>query len=103
MQEYAEDFYKSKKWQACRDAYLRSVNMLCERCLQDGLMRPAEIVHHKKHITPKNINNPDITLNWNNLQAVCRKCHGELHEKHFRRYIVQADGTIIPRDNAILP
>lgn len=99
MKDFAESFYKSLQWQTCRDSYMKSVNMLCERCMEKGLIVPAEIVHHKKHITPKNIDNPNITLNWDNLQAVCRKCHGELHEVHHRRFTVQADGTVVARDN----
>lgn len=95
MQEYAESFYKSQTWRDCRDSYLRSVGMMCERCASKGVMTPAEIVHHKKHITPRNINNPDITLSFDNLMAVCRRCHSELHRRVFRRYKVSSDGRII--------
>jgi hypothetical protein len=38
-------------------------------------------VHHKTYITPTNINNPDITLNFNNLEFVCHDCHNEEHLK----------------------
>lgn len=79
MQEYAERFYKSRAWRECRDAYIKSVGGLCERCLERGLYTPGEIVHHKKHITPDNIDDPTVTLNWDNLMLVCRNCHGELH------------------------
>lgn len=79
MQEYAERFYKSRAWRECRDAYIKSVGGLCERCLERGLYTPGEIVHHKKHITPDNIDDPTVTLSWDNLVLVCRNCHGELH------------------------
>ena len=98
MREEIQGFYKTLQWQNCRDAYMKSVGMMCERCMKNGLMVPAEIVHHKIHLTPKNIDNPDITTNFNNLQAVCRKCHGELHETHHRRYTVMPDGSVVIRE-----
>lgn len=72
--EWAEKFYKSKAWQDCRHAYFIYRHGLCERC-----GRPGKIVHHKTYLTPSNINDPDITLNWNNLELVCQDCHNEEH------------------------
>ena len=89
------EFYKSKTWQACRDNYLKSVGGLCEKCKAKGLIVPAEIVHHKIHLNANNITDPSITLNPDNLFAVCVKCHAELHGKP-KRYRVEADGSIIP-------
>lgn len=73
-QEWAVSFYKSKAWEDCRFAFLQSKFGLCERC--GGA---ASIVHHKVRLTPQNINNPDVTLNWNNLEALCQECHNEEH------------------------
>lgn len=72
--EFALAFYKSKAWQQCRDAYFVSKYGLCERCGRPGL-----IVHHKIKLTPCNINNPEITLNWDNLQLLCLDCHNREH------------------------
>lgn len=36
-------------------------------------------MHHKIHITPLNINNPMITLNFKNLEYVCQDCHNKEH------------------------
>ena len=36
-------------------------------------------MHHKIHITPFNINNPMITLNFKNLEYVCQDCHNKEH------------------------
>ena len=95
MKAYAESFYKSKRWQSTRQAYLKSVGGLCERCLKKGLYRPAVIVHHKVYIAPETINNPEITLNWANLEAVCRECHEDEHKGgRDRRYKVNEDGTV---------
>lgn len=95
MKPYAERFYKSKKWQATKDAYKKSKGGLCERCLSRGLYSLGEIVHHKKHITPENITDPSITLAWSNLELLCRSCHGEEHSPYRgRRYLCSSDGKI---------
>lgn len=94
MQEYAKSFYKSKTWQKCRIAYAKSVGGLCERCAADGLIVPGEIVHHKIFISQNNISNPEITLNFENLELLCRKCHGNEHGKISKRYEVDELGRV---------
>lgn len=47
---------------------------ICERC---GSV--ARIVHHIQYITPQNIQDPNITLSWDNLQALCIDCHNAEH------------------------
>ena len=89
-------FYKTSAWVKCRDTYLRSVGGLCEKCKARGLITPAEIVHHKIHLNAGNITDPNITLNPDNLIAVCRTCHAEEHGS-MKRFDVLADGTVIPR------
>lgn len=96
MKAYAERFYSSLAWQNTRKAYTSSVGGLCERCLKKGIYQAGEIVHHIKHITPDNINDPNITLNWDNLQLVCRECHAQIHEHDSRRrYAVDDLGHVI--------
>ena len=94
MKEYAKHFYKSQSWVKTRNAYATSVGYLCEVCLKNGIYNPGEIVHHKTHITPENINNPKITLDWDNLELVCRECHGVAHSKN-KRYRVDEQGKVI--------
>lgn len=74
MKPFAKPFYTSAKWRNTQKAYMKSRHYVCERC-----GRPAEIVHHKIWLNPTNINNPDITLNWDNLEALCRTCHQHEH------------------------
>lgn len=95
MQEYAERFYKSKAWQHTRDAYAKSKRGLCERCLSEGRLTPGEIVHHKVHLSPENINDPTVSLSWDNLELVCRDCHAQLHDARKRRYKVDFYGRVI--------
>ena len=95
MQEYAENFYKSKAWQKCRKAYAKSKGGLCERCLNKGIYKAGEIVHHKQHITPGNITDPNIILAWDNLELLCRDCHAQEHDRRKRRYKVDDMGRVI--------
>jgi 5-methylcytosine-specific restriction endonuclease McrA len=72
--DYAKSFYSSKAWKNTQAAYMESRNYVCERC-----GNAARIVHHIHYITPQNINDPDITLNWDNLCALCIDCHNAEH------------------------
>ena len=94
MQPYAEAFYKSRQWQKVRDLCIRRAGGLCERCLKEGKITPAEIVHHVTQITKKNINDPGITLNLDNIQALCRDCHAAVHTNSLKRDRVDKDGRI---------
>ena len=96
MQDYAKTFYKSKAWQACREAYLKQKHGLCEQCMRRGIYTPADTVHHVRHITPDNITDPSVTLNPENLMALCRDCHAEMH-KGKRRYMVDKYGRVTAR------
>jgi 5-methylcytosine-specific restriction endonuclease McrA len=98
--ECAESFYKSRTWAKCRTAYAKSVGGLCERCKARGMYNPGRIVHHKVYIGPENINDPSVTLNWDNLELLCRSCH-ELEHKSQRRYAV-VNGRVVGVDNAPL-
>lgn len=98
MEKYAEKFYKSKAWQNCRASYIKHVGGLCERCLAQGRVEPAEVVHHKIYIDPVSINRPEITLNWDNLEALCWACHEQEHKGRRKRYTVDAAGRVTGRE-----
>lgn len=98
MKDYAKKFYKSKEWKKCRDSYFKYKLGICERCGANG-----DIVHHKNYIHPGNINNPEVTLNWENLEVLCQKCH---NKEHFEKYswtreglIFNAAGDLIEKNN----
>lgn len=105
MKPFARRFYSSKAWQRTRAAYAKSRGNLCEICLSKGLFNPCEIVHHKIELTPDNIDDPDITLNWDNLQCVCRDCHADIHGyysgrrgKNHLRYSLDELGRVTVRE-----
>ena len=97
MKEFARTFYKSQAWKSCRESYLKSVGYKCEDCLARGIETPAVIVHHIEELNPLNIYKPEVTLNFDNLKAVCRKCHADEHINHVnaRRYFFGEDGEVI--------
>ena len=67
-------FYHSPQWRKLSRTFLLSRNYICQRC-----GAPAEIAHHKQHLTAANVSNPEISLNPNNLEALCLACHNAEH------------------------
>ena len=94
--DFSRKFYKTKAWKRTREAYYKQSGGLCEICLSQGKIVPGEIVHHKVELTPNNINNPAVTLSFDNLQLVCRECHAKLHENR-RRYYIDDNGNCITK------
>lgn len=94
---FSMKFYKTRAWQDCRNGYATYRGHLCEECLRRGMLTYGEIVHHKIELTPDNIDDPEITLNYQNLQLLCRSCHAEVHDqrKKSRRFTIGPDGEII--------
>lgn len=94
MQDFATKLYKSRAWRDCRTAYAKSKGGLCERCLSRGIYKPGIIVHHKVHLTPENISDPNVSLNWENLQLLCRDCHALVHKPE-KRFKIDELGRVI--------
>ena len=78
---FAKKFLHSKPWLTCRAGYIEHRVQIdggmCEVCHE----QPGYIVHHKVLLTPANINDPEIALNWDLLSYECKACH-DLHEGH---------------------
>ncbi len=105
-EQFANWFYGSQAWKNCRAAYAKSKGYMCERCRSKGLIVSSGLeVHHKVPLTPQNIHNEHITLDWNNLSLLCHACHAEVHaadkpgaKDPARRYTVDEWGNIITRE-----
>ena len=67
-------FYRSAAWRRLSRAFLLSKNYICERC-----GHPAEIAHHRRYLTPRNVNDASVALNPDNLEALCISCHNIEH------------------------
>ena len=99
MSKLTKVFYATQAWKDTRRNYKQSVGGLCERCLAKGIIEPAEIIHHKIPLTVDNVSDVNISLGWNNLQALCRKCHAEVHDEMYmarsgRRYKIDSMGRV---------
>lgn len=90
MKEYARGFYHSKAWQNVSRLYMTSKHYVCERCGGVGV-----ICHHKKYITPWNVNDPAITLSMDNLECLCQECHNQEHSAKVSRAIFDSNGDMV--------
>ena len=97
--DFTNGFYGRRAWRYTAEHYKKS-KIFCERCERLGRLGvPGEIVHHKIELTPMNIDNPDITLNWNNLELLCRDCHALIHSgRENQRYKITQTGELILGD-----
>lgn len=94
MKDYAKTFYKSSVWKKCRASYFRYRHGLCERCSS-----PGKIVHHKDYLTPENINDPNITLSFQNLELLCQDCH---NKEHFEKYSATVYGLKFDKNGDLI-
>ena len=85
-------FYKSVAWQVAREIKIRDANGKCERCGALG-----EEVHHKTRLTIQNYLDTSISLNQENLELLCRKCHNEEHKRFSKSQQFDEDGNLIHR------
>lgn len=101
MQEFAKEFYLSKAWRRTRDYIFKRDFGLCVRC-----GAPGAIVHHKKYLTPANINNPAVTLAEDNLETLCRECHAIEHEGKSvtdNGLMFDTEGNLVRRERSEIP
>ena len=88
-------FYRSAAWRRLSRAFLLSKNYICERCGQ-----AAEIAHHRQYLTPRNMNDADVALNPDNLEALCMACH---NAEHFGAGGATAAGLTFNENGDIVP
>ena len=83
----SSNIYKSADWVKLRTQKLLN-SPYCEKCLKEGKYVGGElqgmnrqgvtknmIVHHIKEIDKR----PDLAYDYNNLETLCRDCHGKIH------------------------
>lgn len=75
-------YYNSKGWHTLRNAYYQS-HPLCEMCLQNGISKQAEHVHHIREFLRGRTEEErwSLLLNPNNLMSLCVECHHKIHNK----------------------
>lgn len=85
-EQFANGFYGTEAWKQCRIEFRKAKGGLCERCLARGIINAGSRkcplqVHHKIRLTTENINDPSVTLNWDNLELLCKDCHEAEHRR----------------------
>lgn len=106
-------FYQSKAWKDVRKYIWLKQHLLCNRCGKpvyvDGISdylpkdkRRIGIVHHKIYLDNINVYDPNITLNEDNLEGVCKWCHEHVcHNTDTstrKDYEFDDEGNIKPRE-----
>lgn len=71
-------FYQSKEWKDLRKEKLKEVDYLCEDCMEEGVVRVANTVHHIEPIR----DNWGKRLEYTNLKALCPSCHESYHNRY---------------------
>jgi 5-methylcytosine-specific restriction protein A len=80
-------WYNKERWNRLREWKL-TLNPLCEICEQHGIHTPAVDVHHIKSPFGESDNEADryeLFFDLDNLQSICKECHGRLHHEEQRR------------------
>jgi len=101
-QDWSRAFYNSVAWLDCSAAYIASPKVygLCERCARHGHVVPGYIVHHKILLTPNNINDVNVTLNYEHLEYQCLECHNAAHGKQLEG--VTVDGLMFNTEGQLV-
>lgn len=70
-------FYNSALWKRLRLEVLKEQHNECQVCKANGVFEEATTVHHIKYVRRY----PELALTKNNLLAVCKECHYNIHHK----------------------
>ena len=100
--EKCEKFYHSTIWRKTRAQFLNTKHYTCEMCGQVGYL-----VHHKIPLDDNNVDNPKISLDYNNLLCVCKSCHDKIHHRlngrgndnDYFKVKFDKDGNVIVKDS----
>jgi 5-methylcytosine-specific restriction enzyme A len=72
--------YNSKEWKRIRTAFLAR-HPLCQRCLTEGRLTAASVVHHIQ----AHKGDLDLFFDGDNLAASCKACHDGVEQSIERR------------------
>lgn len=78
MRKLRQQAYQNSTWRKLRDTYMHS-HPICEECLKQGKVTPAEDIHHKRSPFKGGEINYSLLLDPENLMALCKDCHGNIH------------------------
>lgn len=78
MRELRQKAYQNTAWRRMRETYLHE-HPLCEDCLDKGKVTPATDCHHIRSPFRRGEIEWPLLLDYNNLRALCKECHGNRH------------------------
>ena len=81
-----EQFYKSKQWEAFRKVIIEQRTdqngyVHCCECGKPIINKYDLIIHHKQELSEANVNDAMISLNPDNVECICFRCHNKVHER----------------------
>lgn len=87
-----KNIYNTSRWRKLRMSYI-SDNPLCEECLNNGIIKEAEHVHHKKEISSgkDELEMKALAFDYNNLQSLCSDCHKKKHDYTINYFLFEDD------------
>jgi 5-methylcytosine-specific restriction protein A len=72
-----DKFYSSAAWLKLRKIFIDE-HPSCQRCLAEGRLTPSRIAHHRI----ERLDDADLALDQNNLEALCDRCHTGHHKRN---------------------
>lgn len=93
--KFSKSFYNSKRWKDIAEQYRQMKFSICERCGRTN----ARQVHHKIYLSPNNIYNYDISLNFDNLELLCDTCH---QKEHFEKFSPVVQGCCFDENGQLI-
>lgn len=88
-------FYNGQPWKNLQQYCMRRDKYLCQDCLLEGKIQPAEVVHHLDPVCDEGLRDPERSkqyLDHSRCISLCekhhRKRHREMKSKANRRYVV---------------
>lgn len=72
-------FYCCKKWRELAFSLKVRAGGKCARCNQIILDFSFLIGHHTAELTMENVNDPEVSLNPENIEIICHDCHNKEH------------------------
>ena len=81
-----QQFYKSKQWLDFRKVIINQRTdedgfVHCCECGKPILHKYDLIIHHKIELSEANVNDTSISLNPDNVECICFRCHNKVHDR----------------------
>ncbi len=76
-----KQFYTTKAWRSLTYKIKVERGGRCERCGDRPPYFSNLIGHHKEHLTEENVDEASVSLNPDNIEIICQRCHNKEHRR----------------------